>query len=221
LAASLPFTPVHGHHEGTIMELTARSKAQNHRAIWLVLVMVLTPLVSALGQHPEATTQAFSNPRRRLVLVSLADRQLAVLENGKLIRIFPVSVGAPNSPSPVGEFQIVNRVSNPTYYHPGVMIAPGSDSPIGPRWVGLSRKGYGIHGTNEASSIGKARSHGCIRLRNGDIKQFFAMVRVGDTVEIRGQSDEQTVQIFGGGDTHRMALDRAPMSAVTGAASGQ
>jgi hypothetical protein len=86
--------------------------------------------------------------------------------------------------------------------------------------VGLSRKGYGIHGTNEASSIGKARSHGCIRLRNGDIKQFFAMVRVGDTVKIRGQSDPQTVQIFGA-DTSRMALDRAPMLAVTGAAGGQ
>jgi lipoprotein-anchoring transpeptidase ErfK/SrfK len=205
------------------MELTAgRSKAQNQRAIWLVLVLVLTPLVSAAAQHPEATTQAFGNARlRRLVLVSLADRKLAVLENGKLIRTFPVSVGAPHSPSPVGEFQIVNRVSNPTYYHPGVMIAPGSDNPIGPRWVGLSRKGYGIHGTNEASSIGKARSHGCIRLRNGDIKQFFAMVRVGDTVEIRGQSDQQTVQIFGGGDTNRMALDRAPVLAVTEAASGQ
>jgi len=203
------------------MELTAgRSKAENHRAIWLVLVMVLTPLVVVQGQHPEATTRAFTNARWRLVLVSLADRKLAVLENGKLLRTFPVSVGAPNSPSPVGEFQIVNRVSNPTYYRPGVMIAPGSDSPIGPRWVGLSRKGYGIHGTNEASSIGKARSHGCIRLRNGDIKQFFAMVRVGDTVEIRGQSDQQTVQIFGA-DTSRMALDRAPMLAVTGAAGGQ
>jgi lipoprotein-anchoring transpeptidase ErfK/SrfK len=182
--------------------------------------MVLTPLVSAQGQHPEATT-AFGNARRRLVLVSLADRKLAVLENGKLMRTFPVSVGAPNSPSPVGEFQIVNRVSNPTYYHPGVMIAPGSDSPIGPRWVGLSRKGYGIHGTNEASSIGRARSHGCIRLRNGDIKQFFAMVRVGDTVEIRGQSDEQTVQIFGGRDTNRLALNRAPVLPMTGAANGQ
>jgi lipoprotein-anchoring transpeptidase ErfK/SrfK len=206
------------------MKLTeGRSKAQNHRAIWLVLAMVLTPLVSVHGQHPEATTEAFGNARlRRLVLVSLADRKLAVLENGKLIRTFLVSVGAPNSPSPVGEFQIVNRVANPTYYHPGVVIAPGSDSPIGPRWVGLSRKGYGIHGTNEASSIGKARSHGCIRLRNGDITQFFAMVSVGDTVEIRGQRDEQTVQIFGGrGDTNRMALDRAPVLAMTGAASGQ
>jgi lipoprotein-anchoring transpeptidase ErfK/SrfK len=205
------------------MELTeGKSKAQNKTAVWLVLAMVLTPLVSAHGQHTRAATEAFGNLRRRLVLVSLPDRKLAVLENGKLMRTFPVSVGAPTSPSPVGEFQIVNRVANPTYYHPGVVIAPGSDSPIGPRWVGLSRKGYGIHGTNEASSIGKAGSHGCIRLRNRDIKQFFAMVSVGDTVEIRGASDQQTVQIFGGrGATNRLALEGAPVLAITGAVGGQ
>jgi hypothetical protein len=102
------------------------------------------------------------------------------------------------------------------------VIAPGGDSPIGLRWVGLNRKGYGIHGTNEPSSIGKARSHGCIRLRNRDIKQFFAMVRAGDTVEIRGESDQQTVQIFGGrGAGNSMTLDRAPGWAITGAAGGQ
>jgi lipoprotein-anchoring transpeptidase ErfK/SrfK len=200
-----------------------RAKVQNRtKAVWLVLAMVLTPLVSARGQRTEAATQSFGNPPRRRVLVSLADRKLAVLENGKLIRTFPVSVGAPSSPTPVGEFQIVNRVANPTYYHPGIVIVPGSDSPIGPRWVGLSRKGYGIHGTNEADSIGKARSHGCVRLRNRDIKQFFAMVRVGETVEIRGQSDQQTVQIFGGsGAIDSLALDRAPVSGMTGAAGGQ
>jgi lipoprotein-anchoring transpeptidase ErfK/SrfK len=205
------------------MELTeGKSKAQNKTAVWLVLAMVLTSPVSAHGQHTGAATEAFGNLRRRLVLVSLPDRKLAVLENGKLMRTFPVSVGATTSPSPVGEFQIVNRVANPTYYHPGVVIAPGSDSPIGPRWVGLSRKGFGIHGTNDASSIGKAGSHGCIRLRNRDIKQFFAMVSVGDTVEIRGASDQQTVQIFGGrGATNRLALAGAPLLAMPGAVGGQ
>jgi lipoprotein-anchoring transpeptidase ErfK/SrfK len=199
-----------------------RTKAQSHTAVWLVLAMVLTPLVSAQGQHLQAATEAFGNRRPRRVLVSLPARKLAVLENGKLIRTFPVSVGAASSPTPVGVFQIVNRVANPTYYHPGVVIAPGSDNPMGPRWVGLSRKGYGIHGTHEAGSIGKARSHGCLRLRNRDIKLFFAMVSVGDTVEIRGQSDQQTVQIFGGpGASDRVALDRARVLGVTGAAGGQ
>jgi lipoprotein-anchoring transpeptidase ErfK/SrfK len=87
---------------------------------------------------------------------------------------------------------------NPAYYHPGTVIAPGNDNPVGTRWIGLNKKGYGIHGTNEPWSIGKAASHGCIRLRNRDVEQLFTMLRVGDTVEIRGERDEQTAAIFGG-----------------------
>jgi hypothetical protein len=78
-----------------------------------------------------------------------------------------------------------------------VVIPPGPDNPVGTRWVGLNQKGYGIHGTNEPGSIGKARSHGCIRMRNHDIEQFFTMVSVGDTVEIRSERDEQTAEVFG------------------------
>jgi lipoprotein-anchoring transpeptidase ErfK/SrfK len=120
------------------------------------------------------------------------------LENGKVLRIFPVAVGAQSSPSPTGEFKIVNRVSNPTYYHAGQVIPPGKDSPIGTRWVGLSQKGYGIHGTNAPRSIGRAASHGCIRLRNRDMEQLFPMLRTGDRVEIRRDQDERIAQVFGG-----------------------
>jgi lipoprotein-anchoring transpeptidase ErfK/SrfK len=134
---------------------------------------------------------------RRQVLVSLRDRQLAVLENGRVLRIFQVAVGADISPSPEGTFEIVSRVTNPTYYHPGTVIPAGSTNPIGPRWIGLNQKGYGIHGTNQPRSVGSAASHGCIRLRNKDVVQLFAMVRVGDTVEIRSERDEQIAQIFG------------------------
>jgi lipoprotein-anchoring transpeptidase ErfK/SrfK len=88
-------------------------------------------------------------------------------------------------------------VTDPTYYHSGVVIPPGPDNPVGTRWVGLSQKGYGIHGTNEPGSIGKARSHGCIRMRNRDVEEFFTLVSVGDTVEIRSERDEQTAEIFG------------------------
>jgi hypothetical protein len=64
----------------------------------------------------------------------------------------------------------------------------------------LNHKGYGIHGTNEPKSIGKAASHGCIRLRNRDIEQLFRMVSVGDTVQIRAERDDQVTQIFGGAE---------------------
>jgi lipoprotein-anchoring transpeptidase ErfK/SrfK len=143
----------------------------------------------------------------RLVLVCLADRQLAVIEGGNVIARFHVAVGAADSPSPVGQFRIVNRVSNPTYYRPGTVIPSGKNNPIGTRWVGLSQKGYGIHGTNAPRSIGHAASHGCIRLRNRDMEQLFALLRVGDVVEIHGERDEEVAAVFGDATTPTMVAD--------------
>ena len=103
-----------------------------------------------------------------------------------------------------------------------MVIPPGSDNPVGLRWVGLNQKGYGIHGTNEPRSIGKAASHGCLRMRNGDIEQFFLMVSVGDTVEIRGERDEQIAQIFGGvAQTSVLAVAETPAAVMTPAGGGQ
>jgi len=166
-------------------------KAKSRAASVLAVVVLLTGTGFAQSHANE------DRPHRR-VIVSIPDRKLAVVENGQVLRIFAVAVGAKVSNSPAGEFQIVNRVVNPTYYHPGTVIAPGKDNPVGTRWIGLDKQGYGIHGTNEPWSIGKAASHGCIRLRNRDVEQLFTMLRVGDTVEIRGERNEQTAAIFGG-----------------------
>ena len=78
----------------------------------------------------------------------------------------------------------------------GKVIGPGKDNPLGTRWMGLDKKGYGIHGTNEPRSIGKAASHGCIRMARKDLEQLFELVRVGDVVEIIGERDEAVAQIF-------------------------
>ncbi len=155
----------------------------------------------------------------RQVIVSVPDRKLAVLEDGRVLRVFRVAVGAKVSNSPTGEFEIINRVVNPAYYHPGTVIAPGKDNPVGTRWIGLNKKGYGIHGTNEPWSIGKAASHGCIRLRNRDVEQLFTILRVGDTVEIHGERDQQTAAIFGGEFEPAVTLAVAATSA--GPAGGQ
>lgn len=165
------------------------------RLIWILLLSLALMLVLPDSVQSQTNTEVAPD---RHVLVSIPDRKLAVLENGKVIRIFPVSVGARTSPSPGGSFRIVTRIVNPTYYHPHVVIPPGPDNPVGPRWVGLSRKGYGIHGTNDPQSIGRAASHGCIRLRNKDVEELFSLVRIGGTVEIRAQRDSETSQLFGG-----------------------
>jgi lipoprotein-anchoring transpeptidase ErfK/SrfK len=135
---------------------------------------------------------------KRTVLVSIADRRLAVIENGQVLAYFPVAVGADVSPSPTGEFEIVNRVAEPAYYHAGVVMGPGANNPVGTRWIGLNLKGYGIHGTNAPRSIGQAASHGCIRLRNRDVENLYTMLRVGDVVQIRGERDEEVAAVFGG-----------------------
>jgi hypothetical protein len=66
--------------------------------------------------------------------------------------------------------------------------------------MGLSEKGYGIHGTNVPKSIGKAASHGCIRMARPDIEELFSNTRVGDTVLILGERDDLTAQVFATSD---------------------
>jgi len=137
-----------------------------------------------------------SRPARRVV-VSLADRKLAVVEAGRVVKIFSTAVGAPESPSPTGSYEIINRLAEPTWYGHGKVVPPGKSNPIGTRWMGLSVKGYGIHGTNVPSSIGHNASHGCIRLRNSDVEELFEMVAVGDTVELYGERTAELEAIFG------------------------
>jgi lipoprotein-anchoring transpeptidase ErfK/SrfK len=140
-------------------------------------------------------------PSARKIIVSIPDRKLAVLESGKVIKIFPTAVGAPKSPSPMGSFKIVQRLADPTWYSKGKIVPPGKACPIGTRWLGLSVKGYGIHGTNNPSSIGHNASHGCIRLRNRDVEELFGMVSVGDDVELVAERNAETEKIFGAAAT--------------------
>jgi lipoprotein-anchoring transpeptidase ErfK/SrfK len=173
--------------------ITYRGKQKLSAAFSLFL------FICQLGQAGFGQSAAIGDDRfKRVVLVSIPDRKLAVIEGENVIATFPVAVGAEVSPSPTGELQIVNRVANPAYYHSGAVIASGKDNPVGTRWLGLSKKGYGIHGTNEPRSIGHAASHGCIRLRNRDVEKLFVMLRIGDVVEIRGQRDDEIARVFGG-----------------------
>lgn len=120
----------------------------------------------------------------RRIVVDIPNCRVAVIENGQIVRIYPVAVGAPATPSPTGEFYVVTRITNPTWYAPHKVVPPGKANPLGTRWIGLSVRGYGIHGTNRPGSIGHRESHGCIRMRNRDVEELFRMVRVGDPVEL-------------------------------------
>lgn len=189
-------------------------KKAAEKVLLFISLMALMMVPGSSETIPIAPPTRIVAAPNRVVLVSIPDRRLALLEDGKVVKVYRVAVGADASPSPSGEFEIVNRITDPTYYHPHVVIPASEESPIGTRWVGLSRKGYGIHGTNEPRSIGRAASHGCIRMNNRDIARFFELVRVGDLVEIRAERDAYTAQVFG-------EPAAAPVSAAEQPAAGQ
>jgi lipoprotein-anchoring transpeptidase ErfK/SrfK len=182
--------------------MQANSESGNWQAKALFGLLILMVTRQAVAQSAGLTRIAES---RRIVLISIADRKLVVLEKEQIIASFPVAVGAATTPSPTGEFQIINRLTSPTYYHPGTVISGGKHNPLGSRWIGLSKKGYGIHGTNVPKSVGHAASHGCIRLRNRDVEQLFSMVRVGDRVEIHAERDGQLTRWFGPDNQNEIA----------------
>ncbi|HLK47509.1 MAG TPA: L,D-transpeptidase [Bryobacteraceae bacterium] len=160
------------------------------RKLAAVTSVVLWATAEALAQESPAN-------RDRRIVVSIPDRKLAVVESGRVVKVFPTAVGAEKTPSPTGTFTVAQRVTDPAWYSKGKIVRPGRTNPVGTRWIGLSKKGYGIHGTNNPTSIGHNASHGCIRLRNQDVEELFTMVAVGDTVELHGERTPELDQIFG------------------------
>ena len=120
------------------------------------------------------------------ILISIPDRTLSLMVDGQVVGTYDVAVGKPSTPTPEGEYRVVARLVNPTYFGHTAVVAPGPNNPLGTRWMGLSAKGYGIHGTNAPASIGKAASHGCIRMRQADLEEVFELVDIGTPVELRG-----------------------------------
>jgi L,D-transpeptidase ErfK/SrfK len=137
-------------------------------------IAILALGLYVISAHAESTQR---------IVVSIPDRKLTLLQDGREIGTWDIAVGRPSTPSPEGAMTVINRVKNPTWFGPGgKVVGPGTTNPVGTRWIGLSKKGYGIHGTNEPASIGKAASHGCIRMRNRDVEQLFELIETGAVV---------------------------------------
>ena len=183
------------------MRRLVQSKNEIGKAIFLILTAAWLGGDAAAQQASKLQTlggggKPAALKALRQVVVSIPDRKLALVEDGRTLKVYAVAVGAPESPSPEGEFKVITRIENPTYYKPGTVIEPGKDNPLGTRWIGINRKGYGIHGTNVPASIGQAASHGCIRMTQADLEELFALLRPGDAVHIRAERDEQLARIL-------------------------
>ncbi len=197
---------------------------QSRLAVAAVMTVALAvPAAAQNAARSVATNHAANNQApaavKRVIVISLEDRKLALVEDGKVIKTYPVAVGKPSTPSPVGTFTIERRVANPTYSHDGRIVPPGPNNPVGSRWMGLSIHGYGIHGTNVPISIGKAASHGCIRMAKADLEELYPLVAEGDTVELVGQRNEETAELFGNSPATAPNAQPAPQTNLASAAA--
>jgi lipoprotein-anchoring transpeptidase ErfK/SrfK len=157
---------------------------------------ITVPKTKPTQAHAATVDHSASPAPKRQIIISIADRQLAIIDHGQVLKTYPIAVGARGTPSPDGDFVIINHAKDPIYRGGDMEIPPGKDNPLGTRWMGLSLKGYGIHGTNVQSSVGKAVSHGCFRMRKQDVEELYTLVQVGDTVMVRRERDAMIAKVF-------------------------
>ncbi|MEA3189263.1 MAG: hypothetical protein QOD99_3093 [Chthoniobacter sp.] len=134
----------------------------------------------SLPEHPEFA--------QRSVFVNTRDHMLDVYDGSALVAAFPITPGSKALPAPPGRWTIVGIATLPWFRWDEAMlqhgersenffnIPSGPNNPVGVLWTGLSKRGIGIHGTNNPETIGRAGSHGCIRLANWDAARFANMV---------------------------------------------
>lgn len=119
------------------------------------------------------------------ILVDKSENILSLKKSdSEIIKTYDVSTGE-NLSTPVGTFKIEEKLITPPWYKGDAVVKP--DSPeyeLGSRWIGLSVSGYGIHGTKDASSIGKHITKGCVRMRNEEVEELYAIVPAGTEVVI-------------------------------------
>ena len=130
------------------------------------------------------------------IKIDTKTNMLGVFEADKLIAAYPVTIGSGSTASPIGEWKVQRIVKLPRFRYDKQMLQhgrrsgnfhmlpPGPNSPVGVIWIALNQKGIGLHGTSEPDTIGRATSHGCIRLANWDVVRLAQKVKPGVPVSI-------------------------------------
>lgn len=134
-------------------------------------------------------------PSTREIVLQLGKRTISLRENGKVISSWPVAIGDPSTPTPVGRFTVQNKVLNPKYQSTKsgkINATVGPNGPLGDRWLGFQQSGpnqYGIHGTPAAwawtVTSRAAVTNGCVRMLHEHVRKLFELVDVGTPVIVQ------------------------------------
>lgn len=143
---------------------------------------ILLAAVLGFGSFAALPAQAETSIR-----ISLKDRYLTLFDDGKVIGKYPIAIGAPETPTPAGDYAITKMDPRPIYHKKGKVIAPGPKNPVGVRYMAYVQIGsgeYAIHGTAWPNwvKLRAAVSLGCIRMLNNDVIQVFNRIKVGTPV---------------------------------------
>ncbi|MFH1854192.1 MAG: L,D-transpeptidase family protein [Candidatus Omnitrophota bacterium] len=111
------------------------------------------------------------------ILIDKSQNLLTLLaDDGAIVKVYRVSTGESNS-TPVGTFTIINKIEDPVWYTQGAVVpAESPDNILGSRWLGLSVKGYGIHGTVDPDSVGRQATSGCVRMLDKDVRELYTII---------------------------------------------
>lgn len=123
------------------------------------------------------------------LVLQLTERKVSVYKGSQIVATYPVAIGKKGRETPTGEWQVMETIVNPgwTNFNTGKMMPPGKNNPLGSRWIGFWTDGkdtIGFHGTNQPNSIGKAVSHGCVRMYDKDVQALYPLIKVGTIVRV-------------------------------------
>jgi lipoprotein-anchoring transpeptidase ErfK/SrfK len=130
--------------------------------------------------------------------VNLSTNTLQLYDGFNVVRTYPVATAMQGFSTPVGAWEVINKVENPSWYNPCLgepgcwaasepaVIPPGPSNPLGTRALYLTAPGIRIHGTPSDSSIGTYASHGCIRMHIYDSEALYPLVPIGTPALIYG-----------------------------------
>jgi len=148
---------------------------------------------------PDVLTSKPAGKATSVTIIKSASVLQALDREGRVLAQFPVSIGGPRDPLPIGKLKITNEVKDPVFtYDPKLLwdakpgytkvdIPPGPNSPVGVLWIGLSKPHWGIHGTPSPQKVGREETHGCVHLTNWDALKVSSIVAAGFVVDVQAK----------------------------------